>query len=66
MIVNKVVIKELKWWIRRIGDIQPESLINKTITCMLTTDASPQRWGATLICENQIELIQYDCWNKKE
>ncbi|KAA6389499.1 MAG: putative Transposon Ty3-I Gag-Pol polyprotein [Streblomastix strix] len=66
MIVNKVIIKELKWWIRRIGDNQPESLINKTITCTLTTDAYPQGWGATLIYENQIELIQHDCWNKKE
>ncbi|KAA6364823.1 MAG: putative Transposon Ty3-I Gag-Pol polyprotein [Streblomastix strix] len=66
MRVNKVVIKELKWWIRRIKDNQPESLINKTITCMLTTDASPQGWGATLIYENQIELIQHDCWSKKE
>ncbi|KAA6384405.1 MAG: hypothetical protein EZS28_020069 [Streblomastix strix] len=33
---------------------------------MLTTDTSPQGWGATLIYENQIELIQHDCWNKKE
>ncbi|KAA6396587.1 MAG: putative reverse transcriptase [Streblomastix strix] len=66
MIVNRVVIKELKWRIRRIGNSQPESLINKTITCMLTTDASPQGWGATLINENQIELIQYDCWSEKE
>ncbi|KAA6356751.1 MAG: putative Transposon Ty3-G Gag-Pol polyprotein, partial [Streblomastix strix] len=49
MVVNKVVIKELKWWIRRIGGNQPESLIRRTITCMLTTDASPQGWGATLI-----------------
>ncbi|KAA6394561.1 MAG: hypothetical protein EZS28_009909 [Streblomastix strix] len=46
MIVNRVVIKELKWWIRRIGDNQPESLSNKTITCMLTTDASPQGRGS--------------------
>ncbi|KAA6372823.1 MAG: putative Transposon Ty3-I Gag-Pol polyprotein [Streblomastix strix] len=66
MTVNKTVIKELKWWIRRIGDNQPQSLINKTITCMLTTDASPQGWGATLIYENQIELIQHDCWSEKE
>ncbi|KAA6365666.1 MAG: putative reverse transcriptase, partial [Streblomastix strix] len=66
MIVNKVVIKELKWWIRRIGDNQPESLSNKTLTCILTTDSSPQGWGATLIYDNQIELIQHDSWNKKE
>ncbi|KAA6362952.1 MAG: putative Transposon Ty3-I Gag-Pol polyprotein, partial [Streblomastix strix] len=66
MKVNKIVIKELKWWIRRIGDNQPESLINRTITCMLTTDASPQGWGATLIYENQIDLIQHDCWSEKE
>ncbi|KAA6357099.1 MAG: hypothetical protein EZS28_047374, partial [Streblomastix strix] len=39
MIVDKVVIKELNWQIRRIGDNQPESLINKTVPCMLTTDA---------------------------
>ncbi|KAA6371529.1 MAG: hypothetical protein EZS28_032942, partial [Streblomastix strix] len=37
MIVNKGVIRELKWWIRRIGDNQPKLLINKTITSMLTT-----------------------------
>ncbi|KAA6388217.1 MAG: putative reverse transcriptase [Streblomastix strix] len=66
MTVNKVVIKELKWWIRRIGDNQPKSLINRTITCMLTTNASPQSWGATLIYENQIELIQHDCWSERE
>ncbi|KAA6395424.1 MAG: hypothetical protein EZS28_009054 [Streblomastix strix] len=42
MIVNKVVIQELKWWIRRIEVKHPESLINKTIACMLTTDALPQ------------------------
>ncbi|KAA6398189.1 MAG: hypothetical protein EZS28_006282 [Streblomastix strix] len=66
MIVYKVEIKELKRWIRRIGDNQPESMINKTIECMLKTDASPQGWGATLIYENQIELIQHDCWNNKE
>ncbi|KAA6367064.1 MAG: putative reverse transcriptase [Streblomastix strix] len=65
-IVNRTVIRELKQWIRRIGDNQPESLINKTITCMLTTDTSPQGWGATLIYENQIELIQHDCWSEKE
>ncbi|KAA6348386.1 MAG: hypothetical protein EZS28_051980, partial [Streblomastix strix] len=33
---------------------------------MLSTDATPQRWGATQIQENQIELIQHDCWNEKE
>ncbi|KAA6363634.1 MAG: hypothetical protein EZS28_040838, partial [Streblomastix strix] len=33
---------------------------------MLTTDASPQGWGATQIYVNQIELIQHDCWNKKK
>ncbi|KAA6400245.1 MAG: putative Transposon Ty3-I Gag-Pol polyprotein [Streblomastix strix] len=33
---------------------------------MLTTDASPQGWGATLIYENQIELLQHDCWSEKE
>ncbi|KAA6399180.1 MAG: hypothetical protein EZS28_005287 [Streblomastix strix] len=33
---------------------------------MLTTDASLQGWGATLKYENQIELIQHDCRNKKE
>ncbi|KAA6378067.1 MAG: hypothetical protein EZS28_026403 [Streblomastix strix] len=33
---------------------------------MLTTDASSQGWGATLIYENQIELILYDCWSGKE
>ncbi|KAA6370978.1 MAG: hypothetical protein EZS28_033495, partial [Streblomastix strix] len=33
---------------------------------MLTTDASPQGWGATLIHQNQIELIQRDCRNEKE
>ncbi|KAA6366436.1 MAG: hypothetical protein EZS28_038036 [Streblomastix strix] len=42
MIVKRVVIRELKWWVRRIGDNQLESLINKIITCILTTDASPQ------------------------
>ncbi|KAA6365312.1 MAG: putative Transposon Ty3-G Gag-Pol polyprotein, partial [Streblomastix strix] len=66
MTVNKIVIKELKWWIRRIRDNLTQSLINKAITCMLTTDASPQGWGATLIYENQIELIQHDCWSEKE
>ncbi|KAA6360853.1 MAG: hypothetical protein EZS28_043620, partial [Streblomastix strix] len=66
MTVNKIVIKELKWWIRRIGDNQPESLTNKTIACMQTTDASSQGWVATLIYENQIELIQHDCWSEKE
>ncbi|KAA6365318.1 MAG: hypothetical protein EZS28_039153, partial [Streblomastix strix] len=33
---------------------------------MITTDASPQSWGATLIYENQVELIQHDCWREKE
>ncbi|KAA6366578.1 MAG: hypothetical protein EZS28_037896 [Streblomastix strix] len=33
---------------------------------MLTTDASPQGWGATLIYDNQTELIQHDCWNEME
>ncbi|KAA6377615.1 MAG: hypothetical protein EZS28_026864 [Streblomastix strix] len=33
---------------------------------MLTTDTSTQGWGARLIYENQIELIQYDCRNKRE
>ncbi|KAA6379318.1 MAG: hypothetical protein EZS28_025156 [Streblomastix strix] len=33
---------------------------------MLTTDASPQGWGPTLIYENQMELIQHDCWSEKE
>ncbi|KAA6378172.1 MAG: hypothetical protein EZS28_026301 [Streblomastix strix] len=33
---------------------------------MLTTDASPQGLGAISIYENQIELIQHNCWNKKE
>ncbi|KAA6376811.1 MAG: hypothetical protein EZS28_027660, partial [Streblomastix strix] len=66
MIVNKVVIRELKWWIRRIGDNQPESFINRSITCMLTTDASPQGQGATLIYQNQIKLIQHNCWSEKE
>ncbi|KAA6380965.1 MAG: putative Transposon Ty3-I Gag-Pol polyprotein [Streblomastix strix] len=65
-IVNKIVIKELQWWIRRIGDNQPESLINKTISCMLTTDSSTQGQRSTQIYENQIEPIQYDCWSKKE
>ncbi|KAA6397682.1 MAG: putative Transposon Ty3-G Gag-Pol polyprotein [Streblomastix strix] len=32
IIVNRVVIKELKWWIRRIQDHKPESMINKIIT----------------------------------
>ncbi|KAA6368260.1 MAG: putative Transposon Ty3-I Gag-Pol polyprotein, partial [Streblomastix strix] len=38
----------------------------KITTCMLTTDASPQGWGATVIYENQIKLIQHDCWIEKE
>ncbi|KAA6368171.1 MAG: hypothetical protein EZS28_036301, partial [Streblomastix strix] len=66
MLANRTAIRELKWWIRRIGDNQPDSLINKTIICMLTTDASPQGQGATQIYENQIELIQHDCWSEKE
>ncbi|KAA6371909.1 MAG: hypothetical protein EZS28_032562 [Streblomastix strix] len=33
---------------------------------MLTSDASSQGWGATLIYENQIELILYDCWSGKK
>ncbi|KAA6403422.1 MAG: putative Transposon Ty3-G Gag-Pol polyprotein [Streblomastix strix] len=44
MIVSKTVIRELNWWISRIGDNQPESLINKTIIYMLTTDALLQDW----------------------
>ncbi|KAA6356056.1 MAG: hypothetical protein EZS28_048418, partial [Streblomastix strix] len=66
MIENRAIIKELKRWIRRIGDNQPESLINKAITCMSTIDTSPQGWGATLIYENQIELIQHDCWSEQD
>ncbi|KAA6392773.1 MAG: putative Transposon Ty3-I Gag-Pol polyprotein [Streblomastix strix] len=66
MVVNKVVFKELKWWIRRTRDYQPESLIHKMITGMLTTDASQQGLGATLIYENRKELIQHDCWSRKE
>ncbi|KAA6380251.1 MAG: hypothetical protein EZS28_024221 [Streblomastix strix] len=41
-------------------------MINITITCMLATDAQPQGWRATLIYDNQMDLIQYDCWNEKE
>ncbi|KAA6374205.1 MAG: hypothetical protein EZS28_030267 [Streblomastix strix] len=66
MIVYRTAIRELKWRIRRKGDNQPDSLIIKTITCMLTTDASPQGRGATLIYDNQINLIQYDCWSENE
>ncbi|KAA6403823.1 MAG: hypothetical protein EZS28_000641 [Streblomastix strix] len=66
MIINRTIIRELKLWIKRIGDNQPESLINKTKTSMLTTDASPQGWGATLIYDNQMELIQHDCRSEKE
>ncbi|KAA6362259.1 MAG: hypothetical protein EZS28_042214 [Streblomastix strix] len=40
--VNRVVIRQLKWQIRRKEVNHPESLINKTIACMLTTDALPQ------------------------
>ncbi|KAA6326386.1 MAG: hypothetical protein EZS28_053957, partial [Streblomastix strix] len=66
MIVNRTVISELKWWIRRIRENQPESLINRTMPCMLATDTSPQGQEATLIYNNQIELIQHDCWCEKE
>ncbi|KAA6330399.1 MAG: hypothetical protein EZS28_053507, partial [Streblomastix strix] len=66
MIVNRGVIRELKRWIRKIGNIQPESLISRTIICMLKTDAFSQSWGATRIYKNQIELTQHDCWSEKE
>ncbi|KAA6367297.1 MAG: hypothetical protein EZS28_037175, partial [Streblomastix strix] len=66
MIVNSGVIRELKRWIRKIGNIQPESLINRTIICMLKTDAFPQSWGATRIYKNEIELTQHDYWSEKE
>ncbi|KAA6365359.1 MAG: hypothetical protein EZS28_039114 [Streblomastix strix] len=33
---------------------------------MLTTDASPQGWGAMLIYDNLIELIQHNYWIEKE
>ncbi|KAA6380927.1 MAG: hypothetical protein EZS28_023548 [Streblomastix strix] len=39
MIQNKEVIRELKWWIRRIEDNQPESLIHKTETGSSAKDA---------------------------
>ncbi|KAA6309642.1 MAG: hypothetical protein EZS28_056467, partial [Streblomastix strix] len=51
---------------KRMGNNHPESLINKIITCMITTDASPRGRGAALIYENQTELIQHDCWSEKE
>ncbi|KAA6400138.1 MAG: hypothetical protein EZS28_004338 [Streblomastix strix] len=66
IIVNRTEIKELKWWTKKIRDNYPEFLVQKTVTCKLTTVASPQGWGATLIYENQIELIQHDCWSEKE
>ncbi|KAA6371882.1 MAG: hypothetical protein EZS28_032591 [Streblomastix strix] len=66
MIVNRGIIRELKWWIRKIENIQPVSLINKTIICMLKTDAFSQGLGATRIYKNQIEQIQHDCLSKKE
>ncbi|KAA6369733.1 MAG: hypothetical protein EZS28_034740 [Streblomastix strix] len=66
MIVSKSIIKELKRCIRRIGDNQPEPLITRTITCILTTDASPLGQKITLMYDNQVKLIQHDCWNEKE
>ncbi|KAA6358298.1 MAG: hypothetical protein EZS28_046175, partial [Streblomastix strix] len=38
----------------------------QTITCMLTTDASPRSWGATLIYDNQVELVQHESGSEKE
>ncbi|KAA6359458.1 MAG: putative reverse transcriptase, partial [Streblomastix strix] len=66
MIVNRAVIRELKWWIRRIGDNQPDQLIRRTTICELTTDTSPQGWGATLWYSSEMELIQHNCWSDKE
>ncbi|KAA6399087.1 MAG: hypothetical protein EZS28_005383 [Streblomastix strix] len=66
MIVNKRIIRELKLWIRIKGNNQPESLISRTITSLSATYAALQVQGATLIYENKIELIQFDCWSEKE
>ncbi|KAA6372896.1 MAG: hypothetical protein EZS28_031576 [Streblomastix strix] len=33
---------------------------------MLTTDAPPQGWGASLIYGNQTKLKQHDCWSEIE
>ncbi|KAA6380043.1 MAG: hypothetical protein EZS28_024433 [Streblomastix strix] len=63
---NKGEIRELKWQIRRIADIQPELLIIKIITYMITTDASSQGCGATLIYANQTDLIQHNCCIEQE
>ncbi|KAA6369853.1 MAG: hypothetical protein EZS28_034621 [Streblomastix strix] len=66
MKINKKMMRELKWWIRRINDNQPESLTNKIVKCLLTKDASLQGWEATLMYNNEVDLIQHDYWREKE
>jgi ribonuclease HI len=46
--VTPAVAGELKWWLRRITINPPTSVVPPPMVATLTTDASPDGWGAVL------------------
>jgi ribonuclease HI len=60
---NPSMTGELKWWLRKCTENRPREVTCWPVSAILTTDASPSGWGASLSVEEEQDHIAFGAWN---
>ncbi|KAA6389704.1 MAG: hypothetical protein EZS28_014767, partial [Streblomastix strix] len=66
MIMNKMAIADINWWISKLRTNIPAQLIQIPPQMTMTTDAAPREWGSTLEKELEMIAIAHEIWNKRQ
>ncbi|KAA6396676.1 MAG: hypothetical protein EZS28_007799 [Streblomastix strix] len=63
-ILQKFVLREIRWWKKQLETNKPASLITLSPEAQLTTDASAWGWGGVLQLPNEEEIMVHGVWAK--
>ncbi|KAA6358304.1 MAG: hypothetical protein EZS28_046169 [Streblomastix strix] len=66
MIMNKIAIKDINWWIVKLRANIPAQLILTPPQMTMTTDAAPSGWGSMLEKELEMIAMAHGTWNKRQ
>jgi ribonuclease HI len=61
-VANPSMMGDLKWWSKTVAEDAPRHLQKPPVIASLTTDASPQGWGAVLIAGDKLRIDTYSHW----
>ncbi|KAA6371932.1 MAG: putative reverse transcriptase [Streblomastix strix] len=66
MIMNKMAIPDINWWIVKLKANTPAQLIQIPPQMTMTTDAAPSGWGSTLEKEQEMIATAHGTWNRRQ